>query len=66
MKISKRGSQEAETKAGIGTGGDGNRDLSSDRVPPPKLRALTSLSAGPGSGRGNLGETGPVRDVPKA
>lgn len=53
-------------QSSIGTGGDSNRNLSSDPVPPPKLRALTSLSVGPGSGRGSLGETSPVRDVPQA
>lgn len=40
------------TKVRIRTGGGCSQDLSSDPVPPPKLRALTGLSAGQRPGQG--------------
>lgn len=48
------GSQEAETKAVTETGRGCSQDHSSEPVPPPKLWALTSLSAGPRPGKGGV------------
>lgn len=48
------GSQKSDTIVGTGIGGGGRQDFSSDPVPPPKLRALTSVSAWPKPGRGEF------------